>query len=91
MGRLIGGRGGRVHNSAGRDGGVASQGEPKQRTDQRAGPAPFSILKGRIDVLGPDLTWMGLPKREESIGAWCLQSPEALDPDRSPHRSALRD
>lgn len=83
--------GGCGHNLAGKDGGVASHDEPKQRIDQRAGSASFCILKEFVDVLRPGLTWMGLPKREEAVGSWCLQSPEALDTLDHPHSSTFRD
>ena len=81
--------GGHVHHSAGKDGRVASQGETKQQTDRHAEPASFSILKVFIDVLSPELD--GAAQERGSCGPSCLQSPETLDANMSPHSSILRD
>lgn len=47
-------------------------------------------LEGFVDVLRPGLPWMGLPKREEAIGPWCLQRPEVLDTGKSLRSQSLR-
>ena len=39
-------------------------------------PPPHPVSKWVVEVLrAPGLAWLGLPRRSEAAGFWCLQSP----------------